>query len=306
MTGAGQIGTISEGNRQMKHHSVTCSSKTFLVMVGLAAGAAQAQIVSPLYVGNSSTSAKDPLGRNLPGCSCTPDTACPVEIREVGAVILPPDPETGQSPTNNPWVRDSYMGFGVIGVDPGKFSETFEERLVMGRQYFARVFYPPPPAQPIYFANSYPFAGPPSHVETIDVVFRPLELISGEQDVDTDGDGIPDAMENNVTGTIPSERDSDGDGWDDYYEVVHGGPLNASEPNPIDLLLEAAAPPTVSWWTIPGLGYRLGYYDQAENPHEWNEVWSGTATDTNLVVDVEEIVVDPKGFFRVWAVTDSP
>lgn len=274
-----------------------------LAMAWLAAGLVEAQFVNALTVGNPEP-AKDPLGRNLPGCSCNPDTACLVEIREVGGGILPPDPETGQSSTNNPLVRASYMGYGVVGTHPGKFSETFNERLVVGRQYFVRAFYPP--GQPIYFANSYPFVGPASSVDKIEVAFKTLELISGEDDVDSDGDGIPDEMENKVTGTSPTERDTDGDGWTDNYELVHGGPLNANEPNPIDLLMEATIPPTVSWWAIPGLAYRLGYYVEAENPHEWSEVWSGTATETNLVIDVEDVAVDSRGFFRVWAVTDGP
>lgn len=133
-----------------------------------------------------------------------------------------------------------------------------------------------------------------------------MQLISGEEDVDSDEDGIPDALENGPLGTLPNNRDSDGDGWDDYFEVTHGGYLNANEKNLIDLLLEAANPPTVSWWTIPGLVYRLGYYRQAENPDAYSEVWSGAATETNLEVDVEDVAVDPKGFFRVWVATNSP
>jgi len=300
----------------MKQHSSTRAWPALGTVVWLMAGVALAQIVQPLYVGNVSTPVKDALGRNLPGCACSPDTACLVEIREVGTTVWPPDPQTGQSRTNNPLVRASFMGYGVQGDNPGKFSEQFEERLVVGRQYFARVFFPPPPDQPVYFANSLPFAGPATPTNLVDVQFRPLELINGEDDVDWDGDGIPDAMENGVTHTSPTERDSDGDGWDDHYEIVHEGPLNANEPNPagpmngLDLLLEVAFPATLTWSTIPGLPYRLGYYQQAENPQDWSEVWSGTATESNLVVDLEDIFgkdpPDPRGFFRVWAVTDGP
>lgn len=299
----------------MKHHSRMDSWNVVFAILAMATGVAYAQIAPPLYVGNE-VRVTNALGRNLKGSWGVPDTACRVEIREVGSGILPPDPATGEGHPDNPLVKESYMGKTVIGVDPGKFSEVFTNRLEDGKTYFARVYDTPAAGDALYYANTTPFQDvPPAQrptVPSITVAFQPLRLVSGEEDLDSDGDGIPDAMENEVLGTSPSLRDSDDDGWNDYYEAVNTDHLNPTEPNPIDLWMQAAeygedppvmiTPASVSWWTIPGLFYRLGYYEQAEDPDGFSEVWSGTATETNLVVDVEDVVVDPKGFFRVWAV----
>ena len=268
------------------------------------APAATAQI-QDLHVSNPSP-VTNALGQNLPGNWGVPDQACKVEIRQVGSGIQPPDGTTGEGHPNNPLLRASYMGFQVLGSDPGMFSETFTNRLTNSVAYFARVFDAPLPANALYYADSVSFTNPLVG-DNIDVVFQPFKLRrTGEPDIDTDGDGIPDEMENEVTGTYATRWDSDEDGFSDYYELTHADYLQAKDADWIDIWLHA--PQTdgeafyLSWWTVPGLAYRLGYYTSADAPDAYSEVWSGTATETNLEIDVEDVMVDSNGFFRVFAV----
>lgn len=274
----------------------------FIAGLGLTA---QAQIQKDLHVGNPAP-VTNALGQKFPGSNGDPDQACKVEIRQVGAGILPPDQVTGEGHPNNPLLRASYMGHDITETDSGMFSEAFSTRLTNGVAYFARVFDAPLPANALYYADSAAFTNPPDS-DYVDVVFQPFRLVSTSlPDEDTDGDGIPNTMESEVTGTSPSRWDHDGDGFGDYYELTHADYLRAKEADPIDLWLHApqtsSEPYYVSWWAVPGLAYRLGYYTVADAPDVYSEVWSGTATETNLEIDVEDVMVDSNGFFRVFAV----
>jgi hypothetical protein len=301
-----------------KHFRLGCLETAFAI-VWMAAEIVRAGIAPPLYVGNS-TAVTNALGRNLPGSwAGGPTTAARVEIREMGSGIVPPDIETGAgNDAANPLVRVSYIGNNVLGSNPGKFSEIFTNRLEDGKSYFARVYDDPSASAALYYADSASFQDVPpdqrNTVTSVGVFFQALRLVNGEEDADTDGDGIPDAMENEVTGTSPTQWDTDGDGFNDYFEVMHSDYLDPKISNPIDLLIHApenigapfvlSGPHSVSWWTIPGVFYRLGYYALAEDAADYIEIWSGTATETNLEVDVQDSVdtESQKGFFRVFAV----
>jgi hypothetical protein len=56
---------------------------------------------------------------------------------------------------------------------------------------------------------------------TVSQVGARLYLIA-RRDIDTDGDGVPDAREAFIHGTDPHNPDSDGDGMPDGWELVHG------------------------------------------------------------------------------------
>ena len=303
---------MGDRNQEMKMHVHSKGLGFFLcAALWMAAGGARAQVVPPLYVGNQ-TPVTNALGRNLAGDNGNPDSASRVEIRQTaaGGAVLPPDPATGEGNPANPLVQTSYLGHGVIGANTGLFSETFTNRLPTNSTYFARVYDAPSAGAALYYANSAPFAAPPSSEANVDVVFGALQLVSGEEDIDTDGDGIPDAMESEILGTSPTDRDTDGDGYSDYFEAVHREYMHAKEPDePLSVqinppVLAEIDPYTVSWDTIPvpGMQYRLEYTDALLIPEAFVEVWSGTATATNVEVDVDEWVRTNsliKGFFRV-------
>ena len=274
----------------------------------LAAGTVRAQIGTSVDVGNL-IPATDVLGRNLPGNWGFSNEASRVEIREVGlGIVLPPATEA-EIETANPLVRTTYLGNNVIGANPGKFSEPFPDRGVLaGKTYYARVYDAPSTAAAIYFSDSLPFQDVPSTewgvVHAIEVVFEPVSLVSGEEDVDTDGDGIPDWMEREL-GTLATERDTDGDGYPDGFEVVHDAYLRPNEIDSAEILINApeeAGEHTVSWWSIPGVTYRLEYTDAMTDPEVFVEIRNGTAATTNLEFSVEDWVTNsPMGFFR-WAI----
>ena len=273
----------------------------------LAAGVARGQLGISLTVYNS-TPVTNALGRTLAGTGETSNGASRVEIRQLGPGIQPPNPDTHEgNDAANPWVRTSYLGYGVLGANPGRFSEEFRDRLPSG-SYFARVYDAGFPAEALYYADTSPFAAPDEMVSSVDVVFGPLKLVNGDEDVDTDGDGIPDAMENERTGTIPSEWDSDKDGWDDRFEVLN----DALDPNDSTPIIVEITPPqpeilpplghSVSWWTIPGVAYRLEFHPDQVDATNYVEVLSGPAPGTNAVEDVDWVLDEsPTGFFRVKA-----
>ena len=289
-----------------------------LVVAWAAISGVQAQIVPSLDIGNVDP-VFDLLDRPLRGTWNFPETAARVEIRETsgGGGIAPPDPVTGEgNDALNPLVRVSYMGMGVVGENPGKFSENFPARIESGKTYYARVYDAPAPSNAMYYANSAMFTEvPPDQINVvtfIDVAFGELRRVDGVTDADSDGDGIPDDMENNVTGTDPTNPDSDFDGFNDWFEAHYSEYMSANEPDePFAVTLTDAA--TVDWRTIPvpGFGYVLEFTDAMPYEEEFTEtVWSGTATDADLSVPVADWIgtnSTEKGFFRVRAVSpDGP
>ena len=271
-----------------------------------------------LAVGNS-IPVTNALGFNLTGTWGDPGNSCRVEIRQAwtGGLILAPTNDPGQIEAYNPLITNSYLGHGVVGSNPGLYSETFTNRSVLATNlmYYARVFDRPDPAAAIYYADTPPFYGPPATDGSINPEFGTLKLASGEEDVDTDGDGIPDAMESDM-GLDSGSGDTDGDGYGDWFEATHGQYLLPTEPDPaLAIQINAPAnavvdPHTVSWWTIPvpGMTYRLDYRPQWADENSYSNIWSGTATDTNLEVDVEDWVQTEgvKGFFRVTVPYEGP
>ena len=285
--------------------------------LGLAAGlvwallpAARAQEIA-LSVGNM-VPVTNALGRHLPGTWGDADNSCRVEIRQTwtDGVILAPSNGSAQVDAYNPLITNSYLGFGVVGSNPGMYSETFtnSSTLATNQTYYVRVFDRPNPAAAIYYADTLPFNGPPEHVGSINPEFGNLRLTSGAEDVDTDGDGIPDAMEDDM-GTSSSQWDTDGDGFDDYFEATHDQLLSPTEP---DLDLRILAPAfagdahRVDWGAKEGVNYRLEYTDVLPFEELYTvPFWSGTATNSRPTIDVESVVTNDEpiqGFFRVFAV----
>ena len=284
---------------------------TAMLALAILPVAASAQGIS-LAVGNT-VPVQNVLGRNLLGNNGDPDNSSRVEIRQTwtGGQILAPTNEQSQIDTYNPLITNSHLGRGVLGSNPGIYSETFTNRSVLATNatYYVRVFNQPDPAAAIYYADTAPFFGPPVDATHLNPEFGALKRVDGEEDVDTDGDGLPDAFEDGETGTIPSEWDTDGDGFNDWFEAYYDAYMDPNAPtNALEVQINApqlaADPHTVSWWTIPvpGMTYHLQYRSQWVDEEAFSNIWSGTATETLLDVDVQDWVgtnEPPKGFFRV-------
>ena len=300
-------------NNQMK---TGLAALAFMVLMAVAA---HAQIVYPLYVG-STVPVTNALGLTMPGSWANgPTGSARVEIRKVGEGIVPPNSATGESDdVQNPLVATSYMGKNAIGSNPGLFCEIFPHRLPTNTMFFARVFDP----VAAYYADSEPFQAPDESrinvQSSINVDFQSLRPISGQPDVDSDGDGVPDTYEVGV-GMNPYSGDSLGDGWGDWFVLMNRDYLSPDSPNWIligidgpevaagDVVSRAGEdekPYSVSWWTIPGVWYRLEYNPDTVDSDEYVEVWSGEAPGEQIEVDVDDVVLDgdsPRGYFRVWA-----
>ncbi len=307
---------IGEGNRQMKRRLHLNLADAVCALVLAAIGTAHAQVVKPVYLGNS-TPKTDVLGRIMPGSNGNLDGAAAwMEIRQArsnDAIVLPPNTGTGEgNETFNPLLQATYMGHDVIGTDPGQFSLTLTNRFPTTNSYYARVYDKSTPSNSFYYANSVVFHDVPpaqqNQESTIDVVFQGWQRVDGEADVDSDGDGIPDVFEEEggeFEDLDVNNWDTDGDGYSDGFEVAHMDYLIPGEPDPNEirfLSAEDAGDSMAAWWSIPGVGYRLEYTDAMTDPEAFTEIWSGTASETNLEINVDAWVTNgPMGFFR-WAI----
>lgn len=286
--------------------------------IGWFPSSAPAQIIS-VSVGND-VPVKDQIGRVLPGVNNFSNSSSLVEIRQTTplGVIIAPDPDTGAGHPANPLMANSYIGKDAIF--PGFFSETFTNRLCPTNLYFARVFDNPQADKAIYYADTAPFEGTSNDVANIIVTFGAWKLRStGEPDIDSDGDGIPDAMEMEM-GLDPSVADMDGDGYDDLFEVLNGLYLQPSDPDPsltIALTREVAPegnpqlPAILSWDTIPvpAMEYVVQFRPIWEDEEAFSNIWSGVYTDERIELDVQEWLDESgfeRGFFRVRVPYERP
>lgn len=296
----------------------------------LSAGIAQAQLGGSLTVENQ-TSLVDVIGRGLPGTWGFPDTAVRVEIRKTNPSggIVPPNPLTGEGDVSqNPLARASYMGAGILMVqNPGRFSEVFSERLGTG-SFYARVYDRTSPGASLYYLDSAPFqdngTAQYAYPSFTSSTWKLIE--TGAPDIDSDGDGIPDALEQDL-GLDPTNPDTDGDGYGDLFELIHSDYMNPTEEDPrfsVELIppvftpagipgepMVQEGPHTVSWFTVPvpGLYYRLEWIEELPFDEAFTQtIWEGVLAQPGVQVDVdvEDYIRDDggiRGFFRVWAET---
>lgn len=297
---------------------------TALLALVVLPGLARAQDIS-VGVGNL-IPVTNVLGQTWTGSNDDPDRSCRVEIRQTwtGGMVMAPSNGAEQVNTFNPLITNSYLGHSVPvpAVNPGTFSEGFNDRSVFqtNRQYYVRVFSRPNPEEAVYYADTPPFFGPPEGVPNVNPEFGPPARVDGEEDVDTDGDGIPDALEDSEFSTSPSEWDSDLDGYSDWFEAYYLGYMNplsepANKEAPIELAIQAPQletdPHVVSWWTlpVPGLTYRLDYRPSWSDDAAFSNVWEGAANSNSYQeVPVDERVPpdEPQGFFRVTVPYEGP
>lgn len=294
-------------------------TKFRLMVGGVAAGLALALGAPPaqgqsiaLSVGNNAP-VTNALGRSFQGVNGYPEISSRVEIRQTwtGGQILSPTNAAGDLDAFNPLVRASYIGQNAV-ANSGMFAENFyPDRLPTNVTYYVRAFDAPSADAAIYYADSATFTVPSETTPAVDVSFGGLKLVAtGAPDGDADGDGIPDMMESDMS-LDPNNPDTDGDGFADRFEELNDY-VDPREYRPLDVDIRApqaaADPHVVSWWTIPGVGYRLEYWLEWSNAapritNFWNTTGAGTEIET-LEVDVDDFVTDSpvKGFFRVFAI----
>lgn len=287
----------------------------------------EADVVSFVTLSNPEP-VKDAIGRNLPGNWERPDIASRVEIRSVGTGIVAPDPQTGESDeAANPLVASSFIGENVPGPNLGKFSHTFSDRAVLAGGAFARVYDHRVIEDATYYWDSQVIQDVPENewevVRSLDVIFgarQVIDTVNYPGDPDTDGDGIPDAMEIAEFGTNKDLVDTDGDGYDDLFEVLYGQYLQPMDADPsltIELTREVApegSPPEptfLSWDTIPvpDMEYVVQFRPIWEDEEAFTNIWSGVYTDKRIELDVQEWLDDPsfeRGFFRVRIPYERP
>ena len=289
----------------------------------------EADVVSSVALGNQEP-VKDAIGRNLPGNWERPDIASRVEIRSVGTGIVAPDPQTGKSDEANPLVALSFIGENMIGANLGKFSHTLSDRSKLAGGAFARVYDHRAPQDATYYWDSQVIQDVPENeweVErSLDVIFgarQVIDTVNYPGDPDTDGDGIPDAMEIAEFGTNKDLADTDGDGYDDLFEVLYGQylqPIDADPSLTIELTREVApegSPPEptfLSWDTIPvpDMEYVVQFrpiWEDEEAFTNITNIWGGAGTNERIELDVQEWLDESgfeRGFFRVRVPYERP
>ena len=286
---------------------------TFLLATWLGGlGLAQAQ--SPvLVVGNNEALCYHVIGWPFADGSLVEIRGLYPESGGGGGTRLPPTTDPEQVNAHNPLTHATVMGTNVIQPNSGMFSTTFRSSELFRtnsaqNRFYVRAY----DERSLYYADSQVFDG--AENGTIAVLFEAVRLVSGEEDVDSDGDGIPDVMESELLGTNPGMADTDEDGWNDLLELQYSDYLQPTEPNPIELEVELAEydpeseellnPTLAKWWTIPTIPYRLDFAEAMLEEPDWTKIWDGVASGAELEVDIHDWMygVFERGFFRVRAI----
>ena len=283
---------------------------------------------------------KDALGRNALGCWADENAlSARVVLYEANTDVRSIGPKGTPADRDATWVEERRMGINVHGSNPGKFSFSFVAKT--NANYFIRVFDAYGKDCKLCLDSDYFTVS--SKQADVSAVFTnsawvdysgwPLYYVQGEEyegrprQFDTDGDGVPDVMEQALGGKFSaSDPNSYSDNWGDWFYAIFDG-LDRDQDNPIVLTLSLPGEPEdpeeggagvqgidpdlyiITWNTIPSIKYRLDYSPVMTDDTEWEEVWTGVAEpeETEISIDVSDFFEDefPFGFFRAVAVLDE-
>ena len=235
-------------------------------------------------------------------------------------------PKSSWVETRNPLKATSKVGAGVIQAARGRgLFAACVSGLATTNPYVARLFSGPTPEESVAYCDSQPFSYTGDATRSVtNVTFGAWKAMDGSTLEDTDGDGLVDLAETTLSDTDPDDWDTDGDGFSDGFEHVHG--MDPKAPYFLDIRL-ASTPAypdeelmdsdeaqvyfyDVAWPSISGLTYNLEFVEDVQAPDEdWIGITNVTATGTNTAVPVDEQhFTSPRGFFRVWTILpeDAP
>ncbi|MDR0993879.1 MAG: hypothetical protein LBN38_04855 [Verrucomicrobiota bacterium] len=285
----------------------------WVFLIGLAAGCAWGDLVSPLYVGNTHP-VLDPFGRPLKREAVVSRSPL-VEIRRTlpGGVIYPPS-KTGESHPMHTLIQSGRMGDNAL--DSRTFCVILTEALPEDALVFARVYNAPTAAEATFYADSQPIRAP-AHGSDVVLSFRAIQPMDGE---DASGNGLGNSFEAALQELARSGVDSDEDGSTDYAEYRAGTDLMKADSLLAFTRIEGEAGADVrlrapqekqiqvAWQSIPGKSYRLEYVRhllpaEADRAVDWQIVGEVTAEagEYEIVLNVVQEESDElrQGTFRL-------
>lgn len=179
---------------------------------------ARADIVSPLYVGNTNA-VLDQNGVPLEGTNDTdPAERSRVEVRSTATGAIYPPATTGAAHPANPLLTpDSVGGIGMNAMAPGFFVMVITNRPSAGTRVFARAFNAPTLEEASFYADAavVSVTADPSLV----LNFGPAQPLDSGDD---DGDGLINSWEKAMGTGDRLTPDYDDDGQSDYAEMLAG------------------------------------------------------------------------------------
>ena len=137
--------------------------------------------------------------------------------------------------------------------------------------------------------------GIPDRYETgTGIYVSPTDTGTSPINPDSDEDGLTDGQEVNTYHTNPNKKDTDGDGWDDAYEIANGFDPNstASTPDTLSSILPAVE---YRFHVALGISYRI---ESSTDLATWMTIETPIMGTGGVITRLYSIEGQPKQFFR--------
>ena len=128
-------------------------------------------------------------------------------------------------------------------------------------------------------------------------------VVTGVVHADTDGDGLPDAWENdyglNANSNLDRTRDADSDGMMNWQEYIAGtDPTNALSYLKIEDLTAGFGSATVEFLAVSNRTYTVEFADNL-SVGSWSKLADVLARATNRLEKIVDPAVRPHRFYRL-------